>query len=600
MLWPGLGYWPILFALLPWIARLTAGRFPFKRTAFDLPLALFLGTALVGVWAAYSREAAWFKFWVLVAALLVFYALAGQPAENLEPVAGLLSLIGVFLAIYFLVSYDWQPHQEDILLIERIAAVWVRIRPVLGLNALLPNVVGGILAMLFPFSIVPVVLGLRSRQYSKSGLFLAAAAVILFGLMMTSSRGAWLALVAAAGFWLVWRGSTFLFQQRRISRLHVFAVVPILLVLAIIFLLWVVPDRVLAALDLLPGAPSGESRLDLGRSTLHLIADYAWTGAGLDSFSGIFSQYILVIPFEFFKYSHNFYLDLAVEQGAIAVLIGLTIFLLAGWYFLKRLEEGQDKPGAFLLAAAGITSLIAVLLHGLMDDPLYGMSGTPFLFLLPGMAAAVSGDLETGVARSASAVARTAISLFEQPVVRVFSIGLLLLFLSTLFVGGRTLLASWYADLGAVEMSRVELADWPLGKWNANPDVSTFGPAVKLFERSLAANPGEATAHHRLGLIALQGRDFSAAQAHLEKAVQFNPEHPGIKKVLGFVYVWNDQPGKAAVLLSEIPEAVSELKQYTIFWKRHHRQDLAMKAEDMLDTLASVTGTLHHYDTGQQ
>jgi hypothetical protein len=51
MLWPGLGYWPVLIALLPWVARLAAGCFPFKRTAFDLPLALFWNR-WIGVWAA--------------------------------------------------------------------------------------------------------------------------------------------------------------------------------------------------------------------------------------------------------------------------------------------------------------------------------------------------------------------------------------------------------------------------------------------------------------------------------------------------------------------------------------------------------------------
>jgi hypothetical protein len=55
VLGPGAGPWPLLIVLLPWIARLSSGRFPFRRTVFDLPVGIFLLTAGAGVWAAYQR-----------------------------------------------------------------------------------------------------------------------------------------------------------------------------------------------------------------------------------------------------------------------------------------------------------------------------------------------------------------------------------------------------------------------------------------------------------------------------------------------------------------------------------------------------------------
>jgi putative inorganic carbon (HCO3(-)) transporter len=600
ILWPGLGYWPVLFALLPWAARLAAGRFPFKRTAFDLPLALFIGTAMIGVWAAYNREAAWLKFWMLVAAMLVFYALAGQPLENLGAVAGLLSLVGVMLAIYFLFSFDWSSQPEDLIVIERLAAFWMGIRPGFKLVPLLPNIVGGILAMLLPISIVPAALEWRSRRYYKFGLSVAAAAIILFGLFLTSSRGAWLALLAASGFWLVWRASELISFQRPVSRLRVFAIAPVLFFITIAIVLWIYPGSVLAVLDRLPGLPSGESRLDLAGNTLHLIADFPWTGAGLGSFGGIYSQYIKVIPFKFYDYSHNFYLDLAVEQGVFASLLIVVIFAWAGWLFLNSLEYDARKVTIHLLAAAGFTSLIVVLLHGFMDDALYGMGSTPFLFLLPGLAVAVSGCRVRNQAKNGEPVAGVSSLSLDHPRVWVLSAGLILLVVSSVFLKFRSLQASWFADLGAVKMSRLELAIWPMEEWNSNPDISAFAPVVKLFERSLFEDPEKATAHHRLGLIALQGRDFINAQNHLEKALQRNPDHQGIRKVLGYVYVWNDQPEKAAVLLSQIPEAVPELRQYIIWWKKQHRQDLVIKAEDMLENLSSKNGTLLQAETSQQ
>ena len=602
MLWPGLGYWPILLALLPWAARLAAGRFPFKRTSFDLPLTLFLVTAGVGVWAAYDREGALLKFWIIVSAILVFYALAGQLFDNLESIAWLLSLLGVMLSAYFLLSFDWHSQPEDLGSIEQIASIWMGIRPDLRLLSPLPNVVGGILAMVLPISVVPVLLGWQSRQFNKFALSLAAAGFILFGLFMTSSRGAWLALLAASGFWLVWKGTGILSRYRRVPRLRILSIVLVLFILGILFTLSFYPHAVLAALDKLPGLPSGGSRLDLAGSTLHLISDFPWTGGGLGSFGGLYSQYIKVTPYFIYAYSHNFYLDMALEQGVMAALLGLGIFVSAGWLFLDNLEIGEKNPIIHSLAAAGFTSLLAVLLHGLMDDALYGMSGTPFLFLLPGMAVALAANNNTAQdpAHFAESVGRMPSQSAQKLGAWAFIVSLLVIVSFSMFLIGRSLQASWYANQGAVRLARLELADWPVDKWNANPDISAFDPAVELFERSLSIDPGGATAHHRLGLIASQGRDFEMAQYHLEKASLRNPDHRGVIKVLGYVYVWNGQPEKATFLLKEIPEADKEMRQYAIWWKKLGRQDLALKAKEMQTKLFELKGTILQTSTSQQ
>ena len=57
---------------------LLARRSPFQRTPFDLLLVLFLFMALVGVWAAYNREIALDKLWMLLLAISLYYAIASQ------------------------------------------------------------------------------------------------------------------------------------------------------------------------------------------------------------------------------------------------------------------------------------------------------------------------------------------------------------------------------------------------------------------------------------------------------------------------------------------------------------------------------------------
>jgi O-antigen ligase len=410
---------------------------------------------------------------------------------------------------------------------------------------------------------------------------------------MTSSRGAWLSLLAALGVWLAWLASDILSRNQRWSAAVLFLTVLGLLLIGMLFVAWVYPSGLLAALNRLPGLPSGETRLDLAHSTLNLIADFPWTGGGLGSFGGLYSQYILVTPFFIYAYSHNFYLDIALEQGIFAALVGLGIFAGAGWLFIKILATSQRRSVVQLLAAAGLIGLAAVMLHGLMDDALYGMSATLLLFLLPGMAVTLTGyaaatlplhSTVPGIGTSPQNVSKWGswAALGGLPIL----IGLVIL------MAGRTWQAGWYADLGAVNMARHELAGWPLGKWNADTDLSGYAPAVDFFTRALSANPDNATAHYRLGLIALQGRQFETAQAHLERAFRQNPDHRGVRKSLAYVYVWNDHPLKAFQLLMDIREAEHEMGQYTIWWKQQGRQDLALKAKDMLAVLSEKTGAV--------
>jgi hypothetical protein len=72
-----------LIALAPWVVRFALGVSPFKGWGIDLALALFIVTAGITAWLAYDQPTAIYKFWLLVAAVLLFYAVANQPENNL-------------------------------------------------------------------------------------------------------------------------------------------------------------------------------------------------------------------------------------------------------------------------------------------------------------------------------------------------------------------------------------------------------------------------------------------------------------------------------------------------------------------------------------
>jgi tetratricopeptide (TPR) repeat protein len=298
------------------------------------------------------------------------------------------------------------------------------------------------------------------------------------------------------------------------------------------------------------------------------VRDFPYTGGGLDAFAGLFSQYIKVTPNFIIGYSHNLYLDVAIEQG----LPGLAFFLFQlaeGVWLLLNAQHGSGLRGIVL------AGLVVLLVHGLVDDPLYANRGTPFLFLIPALVVASSYNREDSPRETAKGAALSKI--------RLIGIALALIAATILaFIFRFPLLSAWDANIGAVQMARTELADFPSGKWDDGSRASQLASTEALFQKSLELDPMNVTANYRLGLIHMLRRDFPQALSYLEKAYTTAPGHRGVQKNLAYTFVWVGQLDRAQRLLRGIEEGQRELEVYTWWWTTQGRPDLAKQAEEML------------------
>lgn len=529
-------------------------------------------TAVVGLWAAYNPTAAWSKFWILVASFFLFYTLANQPPANLWFIARLLGLLSVCTAVYFLLTHDWHSDPTFIGVLDRLAGRWMDVRPQVKTAAFHPNQAAGFIAVLTPVSLA--VVGYRWHEWSMKvrGLAVVAALLLLVALLLTGSRGAWLALTAALALW-AW--SVISLRLARIMNfkqplLFWFGVGLVLVTGLIIVTL--IPDSPIGLANLLPGADSADSRATIYSNTLLLLGDFSFTGGGLNSFAGLYSQYVLVVPQRIFTYAHNLYLDVALEQG----ILGLTavIAMLAGSFWLLGQSTNQSKrvEQFALLKWAIAAGLVFMVIRGFFDDAFYGNGATPLLWLFPGLAVALGGENFSKKFR---------VSQRQWMVVVV----LLLVLAGNLL--RPQLQAAWLANIGAVQMAQIELTDWPTNKWDDGRTLPELQPAKQLFHQALKLDPANRTAHHRLGMIAMLERDYETAVVHLEEANRVDEAHIGIRKSLAFSYVWNNQNEEAQPLLAEIPEAQSELEVYSWWWTSQDRNDLAEQAAQMLAQLES-------------
>ena len=506
--------------------------FVFKRTPLDIFFALFLLITAVGVWAAYDREVAWAKFWFLVGAVLIYYALASQPQKNVWIVAGVLSAGAALLAGVFSLAR------------------------VLRIGNLDPHIFGGLIAMFIPLI---AAFGVWAWKEGRKKLFVSAVVfglLSLAGFVFASKRGALLGLGVAFGVWLSWRLSRYAGQYRRPAFASMLGLAAIGAMLAMALF----PGLVIKV-----AAPG--NRLDILPQALNLVADFPFSGGGLGSFPGLFSRYLLVIPWLFMPHSSNLFLDTLVEQGVLGLMALAGIFAGSFWLLATRPQSHWSWAAA--------SGLIVMTVYGLVEDPFY--SGWPvlLLFVLPGLGVAATKPEALTERRPLSG--RWKIALGAGALVVA----------AGMFVAFRQqALAAWYANLGAVEMARVELAGWPeTARWQSDFDTAEFAPAEALFSQALQVAPSNVTANYRLGLIAAKRGNETEAVARWNQANQATPFHRGVRKVLGYAYVWQGQLDLAAELLSTIPEAKSELDTYSWWWGTQGRDDLAARAAAMVERL---------------
>jgi O-antigen ligase len=562
---PEWGPWPLIAVLAPWVARwLLTGR-PTRCTPLDLPLILFLATAGLGVWTAFHKETAWAKFWIIVGAMGIYYALANQPtARHLRVFALLYALFGAGIAGYFLWTNNWIHGKAKIEALTELGKSIQAALPPLSGHQMQPNVVGGVLAMILPFQLAVLAGERGSLRNPVRWLVALALGLAAFGLLMTTSRGAWLALAVGLGLWAVWKLSelpALPLLDRFGGRAARFATLLAVVVLATGVLLLVAPGGPQRVLALVPGQNQLPDRVSLWSRALALIGDTPFSGGGLGSFPALDSAYAYPIT-QWIRYrvflfvtnihSHNLWLDVGVEQGVgglVALLWLQGTFAGMVWQAWKgagrRGETG--RRGRLLVEAAAVSALI-VASHGLVDDVPYG-SRAMLLFLIPmGLVAAQIQDWKPRIRASRLAV--------------TVPIGVIALSLMA-FLWRQPLVAAWQANRGALEQARVELVGYleegfDLVQVRAGAD---YGRAVGHFERALALDPEQPTANLRLGLIRLGRGEDEAAIPLLERAYERRPGLQAAQQALAEAYLAVGRLEESAVLWAGVDEAETKLKQ---------------------------------------
>ena len=345
---------PGIVLILSWLMLLVnaalrkiAWRWP--RTPYDLPVALFLGAALLSLLVtdypllslrelrALIFEPVLF-FWLLhtlrgSTGLALGGFLVGAAATAVAAIVQVPLGVGGTAAEGVLRAQAWYPSANHLALM--LGRAW-------------PFVVAGALA-------------------GSRWLWLPVGLMGL-ALILTFSTGGWLG--GLAGVLVV----VFALGRRRLA-LQVGAIATSALVLvSALAIVGVLPER------LNPLRQTGGFRLDLWVSSLEMVRDYPWLGIGLDNFAYLYQQVYLregAAAEPNLSHPHNWLLHVWLELG----VLGLIAF---GWLLLRFWRQARAAltgSGTHWVIAGACGSMADLLVHGFIDNS-YFLVDLAFLFWL--------------------------------------------------------------------------------------------------------------------------------------------------------------------------------------------------------------------------
>lgn len=524
----------------------------------------FLLTALLGVWAAYDRAAAWDRFWALVvgvtlALVVSWFGHRGGP-KTLAWAGVACALLAGALGTYFLLTYQWTPGPGKFAPLQT-AGQWIQAyRPALpvpeDINA---NVAASGLIILLWLGTA----GLEWfwRRGPWRGLVVLVALAWLVGglaLVMSVSRGAWLGMVAGVLviLYLGLRRSWYHEPARRVF-LDVLAVLALVALLAAFVAVVRVPELANAVGSVSAGE-GAIGRATLWRDGLDLVSDYPFTGSGLGSTMMVYSTYGRLLHVGFITHMHNLFVQIAVEQGVFGLAAFLGLLALGAWSVLRATSPACATP---VFGYAAGAALAALVVHGMTDVGAYSSLLAVVMFLPIGFAVGAAG-LAGSEGPSGSPVrlwVPVALAMALVPVLVVLVVP-----------GGQAVLQ---ANLGAVAQTRAELGvyewpEWPIQDELRRSAQVDLGPSLARFQAALARNPLNATANRRLGQIELSSGDYERARLHLEAAHGAAPGQRATRQLLGESYAIAGDIQRAAELWQTLELSESQLG-IRAWWYEH-------------------------------
>lgn len=231
-------------------------------------------------------------------------------------------------------------------------------------DAIHPNVLAGSLIAILPLSLAIPLFSWRKVSWTERLIYPLIFIVASAGLILTQSRGALLALLAAL---LV----VFILRSHWFWSLLIFGL------LGLIFVWFSVGQAELKLLvtDLISIEGLGQ-RTDIWQRTIYMIQDFPLTGVGLGHYSDAFRIFypMSLDPTSSMPHAHNLFLQVGADLGVPGLVLWLSVLLaaLAAAWQVYRAGKKFQNPMVAAIGAGLLGCQLAIIFHGMFDSVLWG------------------------------------------------------------------------------------------------------------------------------------------------------------------------------------------------------------------------------------
>jgi len=345
----------LIFSFVVWfVTGFCRKRFSYRLTGIEVGLCIFSVAAIVGVFAAANKRAAITNFVtllapVLMAVLLVQILDSQAKVKLLLAVVAALGVVSAYqCAEQFFVSNQMtieQYEQNREAVLEPLGIEPGTFAQFLFEHRLYTRGVRGFFttsnsagsfSLLASFAAIGLFVDhFRNRKYGAFGplrlvICSVAAAVVVFGFLITRSKGAFVASLAVTAMFVVY----ILFGDwlKRHKK-------TIFIVLLLFFIAgWCIAIRYGITHGRLPGGKSMLVRWQYWTGAVQMYADHPVTGVGGGNFGGFYPHYKVPSALETVSDPHNFILSILTQYGPLGLLGFLAVVSVPLW----RVVSGQS------------------------------------------------------------------------------------------------------------------------------------------------------------------------------------------------------------------------------------------------------------------
>ncbi len=402
-------FWGLGLLALVWLLRWGARGHLTRRTPLDGPTLLLLLMAGMTCLITVDHALTFLAVGRLVAGLSLAYSLLNwiKTRAHLAMVGMGLVGMGLLLGVTAPLLMEWQMGKFNLFPLS-----WHNHVPQVFADVLNPNMVSGALVMLLPFPLAIIFSFIKPRvsplRYEVVPKFLSrllnhtpfvfwlsllSVFVILVSLLLTQSRGGWVAAGVVLGVMLI--GYTFAFL----------GLVP-LGAGALGWLTW--QGRLQSLLETLSsgGSVSGlAERVEIWSRALYMIRDFPFTGIGANTYPRLVAllyPLFLIAPGKEVPHAHNLFLQVAVDLGFPGLIAFLAVLLIAfgcGVQSVLRYRENctcnSYAYALEMLTWACLASLSGMLVHGIVDAATWTIGwAAPLPWAVIGLLVALDREIE--------------------------------------------------------------------------------------------------------------------------------------------------------------------------------------------------------------